>query len=73
MEIRKEFGFDTPEFDQLMKSSKVRVKVAEDKKEGKQIGVRGTPTVYVNGKLLRDKRLEGFKAAIDKELQAVKK
>jgi protein-disulfide isomerase len=67
-EIRKAFGFDTPEFEKLMKSSKVRIKIAEDKKEGKAIGVVGTPTVFVNGKLLKNKRLEGFKAAIDKAL-----
>jgi len=69
MQIRKKFGFDTPEFDKLMKSSAVRTKVAADKKEGKAIGVQGTPTVFINGKRLRDKSLEGFKAAIDQELQ----
>ena len=68
MEIRKEFGFDTPEFDKLMKSAKIRDKVADDKSEGKSIDVRGTPTVFVNGKLLKDKRMESFKAAIDKAL-----
>ena len=69
MEIRKEFGFDTPEFDTLMKSTKIRTKVAEDKKEGKNNDVRGTPTVFVNGKQLKDKRLQGFRAAIERELQ----
>lgn len=72
MKIRKEFGFDTPEFDKLMKSSKVRVKVADDKKEGKTVGVTGTPTVFVNGKKLKNKSLDGFKTAIEKELQSLK-
>ena len=52
-----------------MKSTKIRTKVAEDKKEGKNNDVRGTPTVFVNGKQLKDKRLESFRAAIDRELQ----
>jgi protein-disulfide isomerase len=73
LKIRKEFGFDTPEFDQLMKSSKIRKKVADDKQEGKSIGVHSTPTVFVNGIRLKDKRLSGFKAAIDKALEALSK
>jgi protein-disulfide isomerase len=68
LSIRKAFGLDTPDFDKMMKSSKVRVKIAEDKKEGKSLGVTGTPTVFVNGKPLKDRSLKGFKAAIDKAL-----
>ncbi len=71
MEIREEFGFDTPEFDALMRSPEVRTSVAQDRSEGQQIGVRGTPTVFVNGKRLKDQTLEGFRKAIDKQLKAL--
>lgn len=71
MDIRTEFGFDTPEFDAVMRSPEVRTQVAQDRAEGQQIGVRGTPTVFVNGKRLKDKTLEGFRKAIDKELKTL--
>ncbi len=71
-QIRKAFGFDTPEFDALMRSPEVRSQVAQDRAQGQQVGVRGTPTVFINGKHLKDKTLEGFRSAIDKELKALK-
>ena len=71
--IRKEFGFDTPEFDALIRSPEVRTQVAQDRTEGQRIGVRSTPTVFINGKRLKDKTLEGFKKAIDKELKTLGK
>lgn len=69
LEIRKLMGFDTPEFDALIKSAGVRKKVADDRNEGQRNGVRGTPTVFVNGKRLKDKSLKGFTIAIDNELK----
>ena len=73
LEIRKEFGFDTPEFDALMRHPEVRRRVVKDRYEGQLIGVRGTPTVFINGIRLKDKTLEGFQRAIDKELKAQNK
>jgi protein-disulfide isomerase len=70
-DVRKEFGFDTPEFDTLMRSPDVRTQVAQDRTEGQRIGVRGTPTIFINGKRLKDKTLEGFQKAIDGELKAL--
>jgi protein-disulfide isomerase len=69
-EIRNLFGLDTPEFDALINSQKIRTRVATDREEGIQLGVQGTPTVFINGKRLNNKRPEGFRAAIDKELKA---
>lgn len=70
LEIRKFFGFDTPEFETLMNSVKIRTRVAEDREEGRKLGVDGTPTVFINGKRLKNKRPEGFKEAIDAELKS---
>jgi len=70
-EIRSEFGFDTPEFDAIMRSPEVRTRVAQDRAEGQQVGVRGTPAVFINGKRLKNKTLEGFRTAIDKELKTL--
>lgn len=73
MEIRKELGLDTPEVDSLIRSPEVRAKVIKDREQGLNIGVKGTPTVFVNGKRLKDKTLEGFKEAIDNELKLSQK
>jgi protein-disulfide isomerase len=68
-EIRESLGFDTPDFNALVKSTEVRKKVADDRMEGQRNGVRGTPTVFVNGKRLKDKTPKGFTIAIDNELK----
>jgi protein-disulfide isomerase len=36
---------------------------------GPRAGVRGTPTIFVNGRLLQARSLDGFKQAIDPILQ----
>jgi protein-disulfide isomerase len=69
-EIRNRFGLDTPEFEALMNSPEIRARVASDRNEGVQVGVQGTPTVFINGKRLNNKRPDGFRAAIDRELEA---
>lgn len=73
MEIRKALGFDTPEFEAIMGSPQVRSQVALDLNEGQRLGVRGTPTVFINGKRVKDKSLKGFQAAIEKELNELRK
>jgi protein-disulfide isomerase len=41
--------------------------------EGRRAGVRGTPTIFINGRRLKDLSLKGFQAAIDKQLQKLGK
>lgn len=71
--IRKELKLDTVEFETLMNSPKVERMINRDITEGKNIGVRSTPTVFVNGRMQKNKRLDGFIKTIEKELQALKK
>ena len=44
-------------------------KVNNDMREGQQAGVRGTPTIFINGKLLRQRSVDGFSRAIEQELK----
>src|SRR3989338_6919610 len=44
-----ELGLDEAQFNQCLDSEKYKNRVAEDKAEGKRIGVTGTPTSFVNG------------------------
>ncbi len=67
-EIAQQVGLDTVRFEQDMKAPEVEAMVESDLREGKNAGVRGIPTIFINGRLLRDRSFAGFQAAIEKEL-----
>ncbi|MGD9365622.1 MAG: thioredoxin domain-containing protein [Desulfobacteraceae bacterium] len=71
MDVRKALALDMPEFDTLMNSQKIRDLVIGDYREGYTNGVRGTPTIFINGKRLKDNSLQGFRLAIEKELKTL--
>ena len=48
---------------------KILNKVNDDMREGQLAGVRGTPTIFINGKLLQQRNIEGFRQAINLELK----
>jgi protein-disulfide isomerase len=62
-------GFDVKEFEQKMLDPGIQARIRQDMRDGSKAGVRGTPTIFVNGKRLRDRSLKGFQTAIDKELE----
>jgi len=67
-EIAQQIGLDTTKLDQDMKAPEIEAIVQNDLREGQEAGVRGIPTIFVNGRLLRDRSFEGFQAAIENEL-----
>ena len=46
--------------------------ISRDLAEGNQAGVHGTPTIFVNGKQLKDRSLHGFETIIETELRKKK-
>jgi protein-disulfide isomerase len=46
--------------------------INRDLREGSRIGVRGTPTIFVNGNRLGQRSIEAFSAAIENELKLQK-
>lgn len=50
-------------------SMEVKNIINRDISEARRIGVRGTPTIFINGRLLTNRSLEGFSQAIDAELK----
>jgi protein-disulfide isomerase len=64
-QLAKQIGLDTAKFEADMKSDEVKAAVQEDVQLAQQVGVRGTPTIFVNGKLLQTRTVEGFKALAD--------
>jgi protein-disulfide isomerase len=67
-EIAQQVGLDTVRWEQDMKAPEIEAVVENDVREGKNVGVRGIPTIFINGRLLRDRSFAGFQAAIEKEL-----
>ena len=67
-EIAQQVGLDMEKFDKDMKDPELKALVERDFQEGKRAGVRGIPTIFVNGRQLRNRSFQGFQAAIEKEL-----
>ena len=68
-EQAQQLGLDMQKFEKDMNDPQIAQVINQDLQDGAKAGVRGTPTIYVNGALLRNTNPEGFQAAIDKELE----
>ena len=68
-ELAESVGLDMARFDKDVENPALAQEVAADIKLGTDSGVRGTPSVYVNGVQLKDRSMAGFRAAIEAELQ----
>ena len=64
---------DQAKFEKQRKSPEIRSKVEQDILDGIQAEVNSTPTVFVNGKQLRNRTLKGFQDLIDKEFAKIEK
>ena len=73
LDIAVAVGLNLEEYEKKKKDPAVQTQVRRDLADGRQAGVRGTPTVFINGKRLRDRSLNGFQAAVDKQLQKLGK
>lgn len=69
VEYAKALGLDVAKFEADMKSEEVQNQVRDDMRLARMAGVRGTPTIFVNGKLLRNRSIEGFKEMIEPMLK----
>jgi protein-disulfide isomerase len=66
-------GLNQEEYEKKKKDPAIQQRVRQDLSDGRQAGVRGTPTVFINGVRLKDRSLKGFQTAIDKQLQKIGK
>jgi protein-disulfide isomerase len=64
----KQIGLDMDAWKKSISKGEHKALVEMDKADGTSLGVRGTPTFFVNGKLLDQLGYEPLKAAIDAEL-----
>jgi protein-disulfide isomerase len=67
-EIAQQVGLDMEKFDKDIKDPELKAIVERDFQEGARVGVRGIPTIFINGRQLKNRSFQGFQAAIEKEL-----
>lgn len=69
LEIAQELGLNTETFNKDRTSSSLNNLVERDRMEGQKIGIRSTPTVFINGRLLERRNFKNFQLRIDAELK----
>jgi protein-disulfide isomerase len=67
-ELAEQAGLDMARFDQDRNDPALQQVINADMQEGQRVGVRGTPTVFINGRRLQQRSMAGFKRMIDAEL-----
>ncbi len=69
MKYAAQLGLDMTKFQDALLSGKFAEKVQTDIQDGYRIGVNGTPTIFINGKRLKDRSKESLRAALDAALK----
>jgi protein-disulfide isomerase len=63
-----ELGLDIDKFKKDINSPVVLQKINKDLQDAQKAGVTGTPTIFINGRKLSERSLQGFQKLIDEEL-----
>lgn len=71
--IAVDLNLDIPRFEKDLASKKIQAQIQKDLQEAQKAGVTGTPTVFINGRTLKQRTPEGFQAVIDDELSKLGK
>jgi protein-disulfide isomerase len=70
VELAREAGLDVERFEEDLASGRFEQAVAEDFREGQEMGITGTPTFIINGNVLAGMQpLEVFESAIEQAEQ----
>ncbi len=66
--LAQQAGLDMGRFDRDRTSQRLLEEVARDQQLGQQAEVKGTPTLFLNGKVLRERTLADVQKLIDREV-----
>jgi protein-disulfide isomerase len=66
--LAKKAGLDMARFDKDRQDQKLRDEVLRDQALGQQAGVQGTPTVFLNGRMLRERSAAAVQELINREV-----
>jgi len=68
-EIAIELELDIPRFKKDMDSPEIKGKLKKDLADAQKAGVSGTPTIFINGRIPKQRSLQGFQILINDELK----
>ena len=72
LEIAGNMDLDLKQFSLDMMRPSIRNKIDEDISDGKKAGISGTPSIFVNGRILKRRDLDAISSLIDSELGKLK-
>lgn len=67
--IARELKLDMERFERDIKSQELANRLEKDLQDGQQAGVRGTPTIFVNGMLLEQRNAETLRGMVEDALK----
>ena len=73
IEIRDALALNADDFDIMRLSPLVVRQIQNDVRLGREIGLRGTPSVYINGRLQSSRSIEGLSSSVEAELRRLEK
>jgi len=73
LEIARQLGLDMERFEKDINDLKIVARINQDIRLGAYLGVRATPTVFINGSVSKARTLEALQADVEQELRKVKK
>ena len=71
-EFAANLGMNVAQLKKDMRDSRMSAKIQQDMSEGAVAGVRVPPTVFVNGRIVRELTLEGILGGVEKEIKKAK-
>ncbi|MGB8335397.1 MAG: DsbA family protein, partial [Desulfobacterales bacterium] len=72
-EIARELSLDLEQFEKDMNDPATILRVDKDYQLGRSVGVKGTPTIFINGSITKARTLEDFQAIVVEELKKIGK
>lgn len=71
-DIAVKLGLDLNKWKTDMNSPVTRQKINVDLQDAQKAGVTGTPTIFINGRILKNRSIQGFQQMINEELSKKK-
>jgi protein-disulfide isomerase len=72
-EIASDLKVDPDEFQKKMDSKEVQSRISMDIMDGENADVRGTPTIFIDGKIVESRSIKGIQNIINTQLQGKQK
>ena len=72
-EIARELNLDLEKFEKDMNDPATILRVDKDVQLGRSVGVKGTPTIFINGSISKARTLEEIRAIVEDNLEKARK